>query len=125
LTLEELAATGISHTEGEVHGSENIQPLEGNPVPAAVPESENREDGEIRSGGEDLGDVFSESKVTTNLIKEYEAARFFPAGDGHTALDEQIPTPEVDEVVVFHDFFTCGLRFPCNPLVPAILDKIL
>jgi hypothetical protein len=26
---------------------------------------------------------------------------------------------------VFHDFFTCGLRFPCNPLVPAILDKIL
>jgi hypothetical protein len=24
---------------------------------------------------------------------------------------------------VFHDFFTCGLRFPCDPLVPAILDK--
>jgi hypothetical protein len=24
---------------------------------------------------------------------------------------------------VFHDFFTCELRFPCDPLVPAILDK--
>jgi hypothetical protein len=25
---------------------------------------------------------------------------------------------------VFRDFFTCGLRFPCDPLLPAILDKI-
>jgi hypothetical protein len=24
---------------------------------------------------------------------------------------------------VFRDFFTCGLRFPCDSLVPAILDK--
>jgi hypothetical protein len=60
--------------------------------------------------------VFGESKVTTNLIREYEAAGFFPAGDGRATLDEQIPTPEADEVVVFRDFFTCGLRFPCNPL---------
>jgi hypothetical protein len=67
--------------------------------------------------------VFGESKVTTNLIWGYEAARFFPAGDGRTPLDEQIPTPEADEVVVFSDFFTCRLRFPCDPLVPAILDK--
>jgi hypothetical protein len=37
-------------------------------------------------------------------------------------LDEQVPTPEEDEVVVFHDFFTCGLRFPCDPIFPAILD---
>jgi hypothetical protein len=58
------------------------------------------------------------------LIREYEAARFFPAGSGRAPLDEQIPTPEVDEIVVFHDFFTCGLRFPCNPLLSAILDKL-
>jgi hypothetical protein len=144
MTSEELAAAGILPTEGEVHGSENTQPLEGNPVPAIVLESENREDGEIRSEGEDLGDVdadlrdliaakrskslppsfvFGESKVTTNLIREYEVARFFPAGDDRAPLDEQIPTPEADEVVVFRDFFTCGLSFPCDPLVPAILDK--
>jgi hypothetical protein len=24
---------------------------------------------------------------------------------------------------MFCDFFTCGLRFPCDPLLPAILDK--
>jgi hypothetical protein len=57
------------------------------------------------------------------LIREYEAAGFFPAGDGLAPLDEQVPTPEADEVIVFHDFFTCGLRFPCDPLLPAILDK--
>jgi hypothetical protein len=67
--------------------------------------------------------VFGESKVTTNLIREYEAAGFFPAGDGRAPLDEQVPTPEAGEVVVFRDFFTCTLRFPCNPLLPAILDK--
>jgi hypothetical protein len=56
------------------------------------------------------------------LIREYEAAGFFPAGSGHAPLDEQVPTPETGEVVVFRDFFTCGLRFPCDPILPAILD---
>jgi hypothetical protein len=65
---------------------------------------------------------FGESKVTTNLIREYEVAGFFPTGDGCAPLDEQIPTREADEVVVFREFFTCRLRFPCDPLVPAILD---
>jgi hypothetical protein len=31
--------------------------------------------------------------------------RFFPAGDGCAPLDEQIPTPEANEVVVFRNFF--------------------
>jgi hypothetical protein len=123
--------------------SEDVQPQEGNPIPTVV-ESENREDGEIRSEGEDLRDVdanprdliaakrsksllpsfvFGESKVTTNLVREYEATGFFRAGDGRAPLDEQIPTSETDEVIVFRDFFTCRLRFPCGPLVPAIPDK--
>jgi hypothetical protein len=59
----------------------------------------------------------------TDLIREYEAAGFFPAGSGRAPLDKEIPTPEADEVVVFRDFFTCGLRFPCDPLMLAILDK--
>jgi hypothetical protein len=66
--------------------------------------------------------VFGESKVTTNMIREYEAAGFFPVGTKHAPLDEQIPTPEDGEIVVFRDFFTCGLRFPCDPILPAILD---
>jgi hypothetical protein len=48
---------------------------------------------------------------------------FFPAGDGRAPLYEQIPTLEADEVVMFRDFFTCRLRFPCDPILPAILDK--
>jgi hypothetical protein len=67
--------------------------------------------------------VFGESKVTTNLIWEYEAGGYFPAGDGRAPLDEQVPTPAPGEVVVFRDFFTCGLRFPCDPMLVAILDK--
>jgi hypothetical protein len=112
MTSEELAAAGISSTREEVHGSENIQPQEDNPVPATVSDFENREDGEIRSEEktvveEDLRDVdadsreliaarrsksfppsfvFGESKVTTNLIREYEAAGFFPTGDGRAPL---------------------------------------
>jgi hypothetical protein len=67
--------------------------------------------------------VFGESKVTTNLIWEYEAAGYFPAGDGRPPLDNQVPTPAPGEVVVFRDFFTCGLRFPCDPMLVAILNK--
>jgi hypothetical protein len=58
-----------------------------------------------------------------DLIREYEAAGFFPVGSGRAPLDEEVPTPEADEIVVFRYFFTCGLRFPCDPLLPAILDK--
>jgi hypothetical protein len=102
-----------------------------------------REDGEIRSEGAGIGDVdadvkdliaakqsgslppsfvFGQSKVTANLIREYKAAGFFLAGNGRAPLDEQVPTPEEDEVIVFRDFFTCGLRFPCDPILPTILD---
>jgi hypothetical protein len=56
------------------------------------------------------------------MIRDYEAAGFFPVGTGCAPLDEQTPTPEADEVVVFRDFFTCGLRFPCDPVLPTILD---
>jgi hypothetical protein len=56
------------------------------------------------------------------MIRDYEAAGFFPVGTGRAPLDEQTPTPEDGEVIVFRDFFTCGLRFPCDPILPAILD---
>jgi hypothetical protein len=57
------------------------------------------------------------------MIQEYEAAGFFPTGDGRAPLDEQVPTPAPGEVVVFRDFFTCGLRFPCDPMLISSLDK--
>jgi hypothetical protein len=115
MTSAELAATGLSPTAGEVHGPEAVLIQEINPIPAVVVGYENREDGEIRSKGEDLGDVdadprdliaakcskslrpsfvFDESKVTANLIREYEVAGFFPVGDGRAPLDKQTPLPK-------------------------------
>jgi hypothetical protein len=128
MTNEELAAVGIPSTEQETQKPEIAELPEDTTSPAASG-SENREDGEIRSEGEDIGDVdadlkdliaakrtpsfvFGESKVTANLIREYEAAGFFPAGSGRAPLDEQVPTPEADKIFVFRDFFTCGLGSP-------------
>jgi hypothetical protein len=141
MTTEELAAAGLP-TEPEIQNPETTQLPERHSSLAASG-SRSREDGEVRSDDEDVGDVdadiedliaakqsgplppslvFGESKVTGNMIRDYEAAGFFPVGTGRAPLDEQTPTPEADEVVVFRDFFTCGLRFPCNPVLPAILD---
>jgi hypothetical protein len=141
MTIEELAAAGLL-AEPEVQDHEIAQPPKEHASPTASV-SRIHEDGEIRSEEEEVGNVgadvkdliavkpsgplplsfvFGESKVTTNLIKYYEAARFFPAGTGRGPLDEQVPTPEAGEVVVFCNFFTCGLRFPCDPILPAILD---
>jgi hypothetical protein len=141
MTSEELAVAGHPPVEEDMQGTEIGQPSEENP---AVDGSENREEGQIRSEGENIDDVdadlkdlvaakrsnpippsfvFGESKVTANLIREYEVAGFFLAGSGRAPLYEQVPTPEADKIVVFRDFFTCGLRFLCDPLLPAILDK--
>jgi hypothetical protein len=96
MTTEELAAAGLS-VEPVVQNPEIVQPPEGHPSPAAS-ESRSHEDGEVRSDDEDVGDVdadinylirarptgplppsfvFWESKVTTNMIRDYEAAGFF------------------------------------------------
>jgi hypothetical protein len=142
MTTDELAAAALP-AEPEAQNLGNVQPPEEHPSPtASVPRS--HEDGEVRTDDEDVVDVdadvkdlvrtrpmgplpsslvFGESKVTANMIREYEAAGFFPLGTGHAPLDEQTPTPEDGEVVVFRDFFISGLRFPCDPVLPAILDS--
>jgi hypothetical protein len=141
MTTEELAAASLP-AEPVVQNPEVAQPPEGEGSLAASG-SRGHEDGEVRTDDEDVGDVdadvrdlvrsrpsgplpsslvFRESKVTANMIKEYEAAGFFPSGTGRAPLDVQTPTPEDGEVVVFRDFFICGLRFPCDPILPAILD---
>jgi hypothetical protein len=141
MTTEELAAAGLP-VEPAVQNAEVAQPPEEEGSPAANG-SRRLEDGEVRTDDEDVGDVdadvrdlvrsrpsgpltsslvFGESKVTANMTREYEAAGFFPSDTGCAPLDEQTPTPEDGEVVVFRDFFICGLRFPCDPILPAILD---
>jgi hypothetical protein len=131
LTSEELVDAGLLPIRKDIH------------------DSGSREDEEVRSedksgGEEDLADVdadpnelvaaksaksyppafvFGESKVTLDLIKEYEAAEFFPVGDARASFDEQVPILEANEVVVFQDFFTCGLRFPYDFILPSILER--
>jgi hypothetical protein len=144
MTSEELAAAGLSPNRDVSHESEDIHVRESDLDNASARDSESREEAEVGSEGEDLENVevdfrdlvsakrskslpasfiFGESKVTTNMIQAYEVAGYFPAGDGRAPLDEQIPTPAPGEVVVFRDFFTCGLRFPCDPMLVAILEK--
>jgi hypothetical protein len=94
MTSEELAAAGLPPTEEEIQEAEIAQLPENNPV-ASARGSGNHEEGEVRSEGEDIEDVdadlkdlvaskrskslpssfvFGESKVTMDLIREYEAA---------------------------------------------------
>jgi hypothetical protein len=141
MTSEELAAVGLPPNRDE-----DIHVRESDLDNASARDSETREEGEVGSEGEDLENVeadlrdlvstkrskslptsfiFGESKLTTNMIQEYEAAGYFPASDGRVPLDEQVPTPAPSEVVVFRDFFTCGLRFPYDPMLIAILEKFL
>jgi hypothetical protein len=47
MTSEELAAAGISPAGEDIQGTKNTQLQEGNPVSAAAPGSDNREEGEI------------------------------------------------------------------------------
>lgn len=93
---EELPAVGV------LSASENVPPSTSTRVTEAAPESGGHEEGEIRSGresdaNEDISNVeanlseliaakvtsyspafvFGKSKVTTELIKEYEEAGFF------------------------------------------------
>jgi hypothetical protein len=107
MTTEELAAAGLP-AEPEVQNLEAAQLREGHSSLAAS-RSGAHEDGEIRSEDEEVWDVdvdvkdliaakqsgplplsfvFGESKVTTNMIRDYEAAGLFSAGTGCTPLDE-------------------------------------
>jgi hypothetical protein len=101
MTTEELIAAGLP-AEPEVQEPGTSQPAEAKSSPTAGG-SGNREDGEIGSEEEDMEDidtdlkdlvsmkrskalpaafVFGESKVTANLIREYEATGFFPLAVG-------------------------------------------
>jgi hypothetical protein len=136
MTTEELAVAGLPPVEEGMQGTEIAQPSEEN---SAADGSENREEGEIRSEGENIEDVnvdlkdlvvtkrskplppsfvLGGSKVTANLIREYEAAGFFPVGSGRAPLDEEVPTPEADKLSYFVTTSPAGLD---SPMIPSCL----
>jgi hypothetical protein len=52
------------------------------------------------------------------MIREYEAAGFFPSGTGRAPLDEQIPAPKDGEIVVFRDFSSVDSGFLVTRFCP-------
>jgi hypothetical protein len=50
-------------------------------------------------------------------------ARYFPQGYYRALGAESVPKPQTNEVVVFEDFFTVGLRIPLHPVFAEILQK--
>jgi hypothetical protein len=48
---------------------------------------------------------------------------YFIEGMDHEPGEETVPEPNPDEVVVFEEFFTPGLRMPPHPVLADILLK--
>ena len=55
---------------------------------------------------------FGPSLMTEEAIKALEDEGCFLAGKGRPPCGETVPQPDVDEAIVFKDFFACGLRIP-------------
>lgn len=48
---------------------------------------------------------------------------YFPEGYGRLPREEEVPTPQANEVVVFPEFFNAGLPFPYQTVIAKILSK--
>jgi hypothetical protein len=60
--------------------------------------------------------------MTEEASKLLEEEGCFPEGKGCLPWGETIPHPEVDEAVVFKDFFVCGLRIPLVHFLWLVLE---
>jgi hypothetical protein len=109
MTTKKLAEVGIPSS------SENVPLTAENPIIEAVRESASHEEDISNvdvNRNELVGPkssypptfVFGKSLVTPELIKLH-------ANDSGPPNDEEV---HVVEIVVFRDFFTTGLRFPCD-----------
>jgi hypothetical protein len=59
---------------------------------------------------------FSPSIVVRGQIRVMEDLGYFAKGDGRAPGVEMMLEPHIDEVVVFEDFFACGLYMPLHRL---------
>lgn len=60
--------------------------------------------------------------MTEEAIKLLEDEGCFPEGKGHLPRGETVPHPEIDEAVVFKEFFACGLQIPAVHLLRLVLE---
>jgi hypothetical protein len=67
--------------------------------------------------------LFGPLTFTVNWICGLIDSGYFAKGMGHEPGQETIPEPHLDEVVIFEEFFTAGLRMPPHPVLADILLK--
>ena len=65
---------------------------------------------------------FGPSLMTEEAIKSLEEEGCFPEGKGRRPHGKTVPRPEVDEVVVFKEFFACGLWIPSTYFLRLVLE---
>jgi hypothetical protein len=73
MTSEELAAAGLSPNRDEVHESEDIHVRESDLGNASAHESETREEGEVRSEGEEIRDVEADPRDLVSVKRSKSA----------------------------------------------------
>lgn len=56
------------------------------------------------------------------VIVELEKEGCFPEGKERPLGGETVPKPNVNEVVVFKDFFTCGIHFLTVRFLHEVVD---
>jgi hypothetical protein len=66
---------------------------------------------------------FSPSAVVRGCIWAMEHLGYFAKGDAKTPRVEMVPEPNIDEVVVFEDFFSTGLCMPLHLTLVEIMLK--
>jgi len=65
---------------------------------------------------------FGPSLMTEEAIKSLEEEGCFLEGKGHLPCGETVPRPEVDEAIMFKDFFACGLWIPSTYFLRLVLE---
>jgi hypothetical protein len=78
----------------------------------------------MASGNLEQKCYFARSPVTDTTLAGYEKKGYFPKGWARAPKDDEVvPKPEANESVVYEELFVVGLRAPCHPVVPKILEK--
>jgi len=63
------------------------------------------------------------SLMSQEMIDELEAQGCFPKGKGRPSGGETVPWLEVNEAIIFKDFFTCGLHFTAITFLHLVLGS--
>jgi hypothetical protein len=66
---------------------------------------------------------YGPSTVTVSCVRKMVDRGYFADGMAHVLGEETISEPNDNEVVVFEEFFTAGLRMPLHPVLSDILLK--